>query len=74
MELQRGRRVTLADVVEGEHLEAVGLAELAQRVDVAGVAHAEAGVLADDDGHGAQRLDEGAVDELLGRLLGELRA
>ena len=50
------------------------LTELAQRADVPGVAHPEAGVLADDDGHGAERVDEAVrLDELLGRLLRELR-
>ena len=66
------RVAALAEVVQGDDLEAVRGAELAQRADVAGVADAEPGVLADDDRAGAERLDEHGADELLGGPLGEL--
>ena len=48
-------------------------AELAQGADVAGVADAEPGVLADHDDAGAERLDEQVRDELLGGLLANSR-
>ena len=48
-------------------------AELAQGADVAGVADAEPGVLADHDDAGAERLDEHGADELLGVQLASSR-
>ncbi len=67
-----GPTTPFADVLEGEHLEAVFGAEPAQRVDVAGVANTEPGVLAHDDHARAQRLDEHLDHEVLRGPLGEL--
>src|ERR1035437_4730239 len=72
----RGPATPLADVRQGEHFEAVLCAELAQGVDVAGVANTESGVLPDDHHAGTQRLDEYLDNEALrgpeGELMGEL--
>jgi hypothetical protein len=69
---RRGPALAVAEVREDEDVEVVGLAELAQRLDVARVAPAEARVLADDDRTGMERLDEHLLDELLRRQAREL--
>ncbi len=69
---RRGPALAVADILEGDDLETVGLTELTQRRDVTGVLVAEAGVDAHDDDLGLEPVDEGALDELLRRLLGEL--
>ena len=62
----------MADVVDGDDLQAVVGAELFEGLDGAVVAAAEAHIAADGDELGAQPADEVVVDELLSGLVGEV--
>ena len=68
----RGPALALAHVLERDDLEPEGRAQLAQGLDVAGVAVAEPRVDPDDDDVRLEPVDEGAPDELLRGLPREL--
>ena len=56
----------MADQVEGVHLEAPLLADLAETLDVAAAALAEVEILSHDDGFGVKRIEKDLLDEDLG--------